>query len=64
MISANAGFYPDFLLTCAVEVDLIFAVAWSLVTLMVALADEVVWPALVSMTTEAFPTVEALASDF
>jgi hypothetical protein len=26
MISANAGFYHDFLLTCAVEVDLIFAV--------------------------------------
>jgi hypothetical protein len=31
---------------------------------MVALADVVGWPALVSITTEAFPTAEALALEF
>jgi hypothetical protein len=60
----TAGFYPDFLLPCAVETDLIFAVARPpLVTLMVALADELGCPTFVSMTTEAFPTAEASASD-
>jgi hypothetical protein len=31
---------------------------------MVALADEVGWPALISMTTETLPTTEALALEF
>ena len=46
---------------CVGEVDWIFAVARPPVTLIVARADEVGWPALVSMTTEAFPTADALA---
>lgn len=54
---------PDFFCPPrAFEVDLIFAVARPpLVTLMVALADDVGWPALVSMTTKAFPTAEVVA---
>ena len=46
---------------CVGEVDWIFSVAWPPVTLIVARVDEVGCPALVSMTTEAFPTAEALA---
>ena len=53
----SAFFYRPF----ADEIDWIFAVARPPVTLIVARADEVGWPALVSMTTEAFPTVDALA---
>jgi hypothetical protein len=64
MILDNLGYYPDFFCPRAVEVDLISAVARPPATLMVALADEVGWPALVSMTTEALPTAEALALEF
>jgi hypothetical protein len=65
MILDNPGYYPDFFCPPrAVEVDLISVVARPPATLMVALGDEVGWPALVSMTTEALPTTEALALEF
>jgi hypothetical protein len=42
---------------------LIFAVALPPVILMVALADELARPALVSITTDALPSTDALATD-